>query len=249
MTNIKIQEHSMYFTKVSLKKIIKLFFSIFLISFLSFYFINEGQLINFYTLSDYRDTVMQWIEGRRLVVILLFIIIYAAAVSISFPGAVWFTIAGGFFFGIIEGTIYAVFGATLGAILAFLSARYLFYDFFQTKGGIVAQKIKIGFEKNSLSYLFFLRLFPFFPFWLVNVVPALIGVQLKSYVVTTFLGIIPGTAIYASLGNGLGVAFDADAIPGLNKIFEPQILWPIVALSLVSLVPILLKSSRQRDQR
>ena len=174
MTNIKIQEHSMYFTKVSLKKIIKLFFSIFLISFLSFYFINEGQLINFYTLSDYRDTVMQWIEGRRLVVILLFIIIYAAAVSISFPGAVWFTIAGGFFFGIIEGTIYAVFGATLGAILAFLSARYLFYDFFQTKGGIVAQKIKIGFEKNSLSYLFFLRLFPFFPFWLVNVVPALI---------------------------------------------------------------------------
>ena len=74
-------------------------------------------------------------------------------------------------------------------------------------------------------------------------------VQLKSYVVTTFLGIIPGTAIYASLGNGLGVAFDADAIPGLNKIFEPQILWPIVALSLVSLVPILLKSSRQRDQR
>ena len=134
-------------------------------------------------------------------------------------------------------------------ILAFLSARYLFYDFFQTKGGIVAQKIKIGFEKNSLSYLFFLRLFPFFPFWLVNVVPALIGVQLKSYVVTTFLGIIPGTAIYASLGNGLGVAFDADAIPGLNKIFEPQILWPIVALSLVSLVPILLKSSRQRDQR
>ena len=98
--------------------------------------------------------------------------------------------------------------------------------------------MEAGFKENALSYLLVLRLVPLFPFWLVNLVPAFLGVALGTYVLGTFLGIIPGSLVFASVGNGLGAVFDAGKTPDLGIIFEPAILGPILALSLLALVPI-----------
>ena len=106
------------------------------------------------------------------------------------------------------------------------------------KAGPKLRKLEDGFGKNAFSYMLVLRLVPVFPFFLVNLAPAFLGVPLRTYVVATFLGIIPGTFVFASLGNGLGAVFDAGRDPDLGLIFEPEILGPILALALLALLPV-----------
>jgi uncharacterized membrane protein YdjX (TVP38/TMEM64 family) len=103
-----------------------------------------------------------------------------------------------------------------------------------------------GFRQDALSYLLVLRLIPIFPFWLVNIVPAFLGVPLGTYVLGTFVGIIPGSFVYASVGNGLGAVFDAGGTPDLGIIFEPAILLPIVGLAVLALLPIAYRRFKAR---
>ena len=105
-----------------------------------------------------------------------------------------------------------------------------------------------GFRENALSYLLFLRLIPLFPFWLVNLVPAFLGVSTLTYVIGTFFGIIPGTFVFASVGNGLGAVLDAGQDPDLGIIFKPEILGPLIALAVISLLPIGYKKYQARKK-
>jgi len=82
---------------------------------------------------------------------------------------------------------------------------------------------------------------PLFPFFVVNLVPAFLGVPLRTYVIGTAIGIIPGSFVYASVGNGLGALFDAGKMPDLKIIFQPDILIPIVGLAVLSLIPVVYK--------
>jgi len=91
-----------------------------------------------------------------------------------------------------------------------------------------------------------LRLIPLFPFWLVNLVPAFLGVPLRVYVLGTFIGIIPGTFVFASLGNGLGAILDAGGHPDLKIIFSPEILIPIVGIAILALLPVIYKKIKAR---
>ena len=105
-----------------------------------------------------------------------------------------------------------------------------------------------GFRRDALSYLLVLRLIPIFPFWLVNIVPAFLGVPLRTYVLGTFVGIIPGSFVYASVGNGLGAVFDAGGTPDLGIIFAPAILLPIVGLAVLALLPIVYRRFKARKR-
>ena len=101
--------------------------------------------------------------------------------------------------------------------------------------------MEAGFQKNAFSYLMVLRLVPLFPFFLVNLAPAFLGVKLRTFMVATFFGIIPGTFVFASVGNGLGAIFDEGGEPNLGIIFQPEVLGPILALAALSLVPVIYK--------
>src|SRR5512134_3581078 len=114
--------------------------------------------------------------------VLIFIIGYTVAVALSLPGAIWLTISGGFLFGTLFGTLYAVVAATIGAALVFILARYALGDYLRSKAGPTVRKMESGFRKNALSYLLFLRITPVFPFWLVNLVPAFLGVRLSTFI-------------------------------------------------------------------
>jgi uncharacterized membrane protein YdjX (TVP38/TMEM64 family) len=161
--------------------------------------------------------------------------------AFSVPGAVWMTISGGFLFGPVAGTAVSVVGATLGALALFLAARYALGDILRAKAGPALRKMEAGFNENALSYLFVLRLVPLFPFWLVNLVPALLMVKLGTFVFATFFGIIPGTLVFALVGSGLGSLLDAGMAPDLNVFFEPEILLPIAGLVILSLIPVIYK--------
>lgn len=196
------------------------------------------------TLRSRRADLQAFVAGYPLLAPLAYILVYATTVALSLPGAVFLTLAGGFMFGTLLGTFCTVIGATLGAVAIFLIAKTALGDALRAKAGPWLQKMEAGFRDNALSYLLFLRLVPVFPFWLVNLVPAFLGVPLATFALATFLGIIPGTFVYSSVGNGLGAVLDRGETPNLGLILEPQVLLPLVGLGVLALIPIVLKRLR-----
>ena len=214
----------------------------------AFFLLGGQEYLSFSMLSEHREGIMAWYADNTALAIFLFWIVYAAAVAFSLPGAVWLTLIGGFVFGTWGALVSVVTAATVGSVLIFLAARYAFADFFHAKAGPMVHRMEDGFRENALSYLLFLRLVPIFPFWLVNLVPAFLGVPLRVYFVGTFFGIIPGSFVYCSVGNGLGAIFEKGEMPNLGIIFEPQILIPIIGLAVLSLIPIVCKRIKKHKQ-
>ena len=128
------------------------------------------------------------------------------------------------------------------------AARTALGDVFRAKAGPFVSKMEDGFRRNALNYLLVLRLIPLFPFWLVNLVPAFLGVSTATYVLGTFVGIIPGTFVYASVGNGLGALIDAGQDPDLRIIFRLDILGPLLGLAALALLPVVYKRMRARRE-
>jgi uncharacterized membrane protein YdjX (TVP38/TMEM64 family) len=199
--------------------------------------------LTFAALADNRGWLCGLVARWGLVAALLYIAVYAVLVALSVPGAVVLTIAGGFLFGTWLGGLSAVVGATLGATGVFLAAR-AGLDGLAWHARPLIGKLEAGFRADAFSYLLVLRLVPLFPFWLVNLVPALAGVGLLTYLLATLIGIVPGTFVYASLGNGLGKVVDE---PDLGVVFRPSVLLPIIALAVLALVPVWYKRRRRKQ--
>jgi uncharacterized membrane protein YdjX (TVP38/TMEM64 family) len=190
--------------------------------------------LTFSALAQNRDWLCGLVQQWGILSAFVYIVVYATLVALSVPGAVILTIAGGFLFGTWVGGLCAVIGATLGATAIFLAARGGLGGLARRAGRFVG-KLEAGFRADAFNYLLVLRLVPIFPFWLINLVPALVGVRLLTYVLATFLGILPGTFVFASLGNGLGSLVEE---PDLAIIFKPSLFVPIVGLALLALVPV-----------
>lgn len=197
------------------------------------------------TLSDNREALLRWRDQNAGLAALAFIGVYAAVVAASLPGGVWLTIAGGFLFGAIAGTACTVVGATIGACAVFLAARYVAGDALRRRVGGAIGRMEAGFRENALNYLLVLRLVPLFPFWLVNLVPAFLGVPFRTYLIATLIGIIPGSFVFALAGDGLGAVLDAGGHPDLGIIFEPRVIAPIIGLAVLSLLPVVYKRVRR----
>ncbi|MEE4187201.1 MAG: VTT domain-containing protein [Roseobacter sp.] len=200
---------------------------------------------SFETLRDNREALIDFRDGNLVLTVLSFVVAYIVIVAFSLPGALIATLTGGFLFGTLGGSFASVTGATIGATLIFVAARHGFGEKLKARmdasAGTVG-KISKGIDENQWSMLFFMRLVPVVPFFVANLVPAFLAVPLHRYVVSTFLGIIPGSLVYSSVGAGLGEVFARDETPDLGVIFEPHILLPILGLSVLSILPIFIKA-------
>jgi uncharacterized membrane protein YdjX (TVP38/TMEM64 family) len=214
----------------------------------AFFALGLHHYLSFEALRQHREELLALVEQRPLLASLGFMGLYAAVIALSVPGGAILTIAGGFLFGIVPGTLLVLVGATVGATIVFLIARTALGDALRAKAGPRIRRMEEGFRRDALSYLLVLRLIPIFPFWLVNIVPAFLGVPLRTYVLGTFVGIIPGGFVYASVGNGLGAVFDAGGTPDLGIIFAPAILLPIVGLAVLALLPIVYRRFKARKR-
>ena len=190
------------------------------------------------SLKENRGVLREWVMAHGVAAGLVYAAIYALAISLSIPGGLILTVAGGFLFGPYWATVYVVVGATIGSTVVFLAARYALADFLRAKAGVALAKMEAGFNEHPKSYLFVLRLVPLFPFWLVNIVPAFLGVSLGNYVIATFFGIIPASFVYALVGDGAGSVLDRGQDLDLGIIFEPRFIWPIVGLAFLALLPV-----------
>lgn len=204
----------------------------------AFFALGLDRYVTLDALRDNRQALSAWVADNWALAAFVYVLAYICMVAFSLPGGLVATLTGGFLFGTVLGGLLTVFGATMGATAIFLAAKTALGETLREKAGPKLRKLEEGFGKNAFSYMLVLRLVPIFPFFLVNLAPAFLGVPLRTYVVTTFLGIIPGTFVFASLGNGLGAIFDAGRDPDLGLIFEPEILGPILALALLALLPV-----------
>ena len=166
--------------------------------------------------------------------------------ALSLPGGAILSLFGGFLFPQPFSTIYVVIGATIGAALIFLAARSALGEILYKKAGNIFNKMEKGFQENAISYLFFLRLVPIFPFWIVNLAAAFFRVSFWTYLWTTFLGIAPGSFVFTQAGAGLSAIFETGQTFSLSTIFNMQIRIALIALGIFALIPILIKKFKKR---
>lgn len=184
-------------------------------------------------------------EDLGFFAVIAYALLYAVMIIFVPPSGTIMTLTGGFLLGAFLGTTANVVGATIGASALFLATRTAFGDVLEKRAGPAIAKMEKGFQENAFSYMLFLRLVPAFPFFVVNIAPAFLGVPLRTFITTTALGIIPGCFIYTSLGAGLGSLLQ-EQDPDLGLIFQPQYLLPILGLALLSLVPIAINKWKAR---
>jgi len=207
----------------------------------AFFALGLDQYLTFDALKENRAWLLEQVEQSALLAALVYMGIYIAVVAFSLPGGAVMTITGGFLFGQWLGTGYVVVAATIGATILFIAAKTALGDLLRAKAGPFLQKMEAGFREDALSYLLVLRLIPLFPFFIVNLVPAFLGVSLRVFVIATFGGIIPGSFVYATVGAGLGSIFDAGGEFSASGILTPEIITALVGLAVLALLPVAYK--------
>ena len=203
--------------------------------------------ITFDTLRDNREALLAFRDANLAGLVLAFVAVYVAIVAFSLPGAAVASVTGGFLFGLPLGTLLNVTSATIGACAIFLAARaglgrVLAARMDASEGKL--KRLKQGLHDHEISVLFLIRLVPAVPFFVANLVPALVGVRFVSFAFTTFFGIIPGAIVFTWIGVGLGEVFDRGDKPDLSLLWEPQIIGPILALCALAAMPIVIKTIR-----
>ena len=219
--------------------------------------------LSFGALVRHYEALRAFVGAHEVSAVAVYVALYIAAAALSIPVGVYLTVAGGILFGAVLGGTASVVGATIGAICIFLIAKSAIGDYLVRRAGPLAQKLARGFRADAFSYLLFLRLVPIFPFWIVNLVPALVGVKLRTFAAATAIGIIPATFVFAFVGAGLDSVIAAQqaayqsclaaARPDCRLAFHidtaltPQLLVPLVGLGVLALVPVLVRRLRARS--
>lgn len=201
-------------------------------------------VLSFQSLADNRQTLEAFRDDNYLATVAVFMIAYVFIVGLSLPGATIITLTGGFLFSTFPGVFFNVIAATIGATGIFLAAKSGFGDRMAARMEASSgrlNRIKEELDTNQWSILFIIRLVPIIPFFVGNLLPAMVGVPLHRFVISTFIGIIPGGLVYTSVGAGLGAVLDRGETPNFGIIFEPQIILPLLGLALLSSLPIVLR--------
>jgi uncharacterized membrane protein YdjX (TVP38/TMEM64 family) len=226
------------------------------------FWIGGHDLLTLENIVAQRDRFHGFLGQHSILALLTYVAFYAAAITLSIPCGLAMTVTGGLLFGWLVGGIAAVAGATAGATIVFLIARSAIGEGLSERMGPWIGKLREGFKEEALSYMLFLRLVPAFPFWFVNIAPALLGVPLRTYVIGTALGIIPATFAFATVGAGLDSVVMAAkneytacvALKGADScalkikpgsLLTKELILALVLLGFAALIPVVLKKWRR----
>jgi uncharacterized membrane protein YdjX (TVP38/TMEM64 family) len=211
-----------------------------------FHVFGLDSYISFEALREHRTWLLAQVEYHAAATAIVYMVTYVLMVAFSLPGGAILTVVGGFLFGQFLGVTYVVISATAGATILFFIAKTTIGDALETRMGPWMKTMEKGFQDNAFSYLLSMRLIPIFPFFVVNLVPAFLGVRLKIYFFATLFGIIPGSAVFVQIGAGLGSIFESGEEFTLAGALTTDIILALVGLAILSLLPILYKKIRER---
>lgn len=207
--------------------------------------------LSFDTLRANRDALLTYRDQNLMGLVALFIVAYVAIVAFSLPGAAVASVTGGFLFGLTGGATLNVFAATIGACAIFWAARLglgatLSARLDASEGAV--KRVRDGLREHEINVLLLMRLVPAVPFFVANLLPALVGVRFGNFLWTTAIGIIPGAIVFTWIGVGLGEVFDRGESPDLSLLREPHVLGPILGLCILAALPIGIKALRGRKE-
>ena len=223
-------------------------FLILIIAGLIVYFSGLTHYISIDTLRTYHQQITDYTATHPFLTPLLFISAYVTVAVLSLPLSIYLTLLAGYLFRQPYAVIYVVIGATLGACLIFLAARYAFRDFFKQQAGPYLIRFEKGFKENAVSYMLFLRLIPLFPYWIVNLAPAFLGIPFTTFLWTTALGIIPVAFAFTQIGRGMGHILDMHQEFTLKQIINSDVILALITLGFIALVPIIFKRWKKRKE-
>ncbi|OPF62325.1 pyridine nucleotide-disulfide oxidoreductase [Hydrogenophaga sp. H7] len=167
-----------------------------------------------------------------------YFLLYVAVTALSLPGATIVTLAGGAIFGLGWGLLLVSFASSIGATLAFLTARFLLRDSVQGRFGQRLAEVDKGIQKDGAFYLFTLRLIPVVPFFVINLLMGLTKMKAWTFYWVSQIGMLAGTAVYVNAGTQLGQLTSLQGIvsPGLLGSFVLLGLFPLIARKIVEAV-------------
>lgn len=207
-----------------------LLFAVAAIAVAAFFYWDVGSHLSLAALQANKDALRDYTDTHYPAAVSLFILFYGVQTALALPGAAVMTLVGGFLFGTLAGAAYVNLGATSGATLAFLAARHLFAIPIRKRLGTRLTALSAGFSRDPFRYLLTLRLIPLFPFFLVNLACGLTTVPLRTYVLATAIGILPGSLVYTYAGRQIG------NFKSMSDIASPEML---LALALSGGLPLL----------
>lgn len=206
-----------------------------------FFYLDLGRYLTLENLKTNRQLLLDYYASHQLLTVSAFMAIYIIQTALALPGAVILSLSAGAIFGPLMGTLYAVSAASVGATLSFLVTRYLLRDAVLSKFGSKLEGTNKELEQRGINYLLFLRLVPVFPFFLINLAAGLTRLPLRTFVLGTFFGIIPGGFIFVNAGASLA------SINKLGDVASPRVLGSFALLGLFALIPVLYGKFKNRN--
>jgi len=199
---------------------------------IAYWYFDIGMYLNIGALRASRDDLISWYQQNPLQAVSLFAVSYVAVTALSLPGATIMSLAGGAIFGLGIGVVVVLLSATVGATVAFLTARFLFRDAFEKKFGERLSAIREGVSKEGAYYLLTLRLVPAFPFFIINILMGLTPISTRTYFLVSLIGMLPGSIVYVNAGSELAQVQNISDIMSLNL---------VVSFALIGILPLVLK--------
>lgn len=219
-------------------------------------------LLDFDRLMASRDWLHTAVAENRPRAIVVAALVYVGSVVISVPASLVLTVICGFLFGTVTGAVVAVCAATTGATIVFSIGRVAASDLIRRRAGPRLGRFAEGFRRDAFGYIAFLRLLPIFPFWMTNLGPAAFGVRLRTFMLATFLGLMPGAFVYAGTGAGIedavavhqaaqaacraSGAAGCEARLDLRSLVTPTMLTALGALAAFALLSVVLRRRFER---
>jgi uncharacterized membrane protein YdjX (TVP38/TMEM64 family) len=203
------------------------------------YFVFDlGQILSLENFKASQADIVAAKDANPLLYISGFFLLYVAVTGLSIPGAAIMTLIAGALFGVLIGTIIVSFASTMGATLAFLSARFVLRDWVQGKFGERLRAIDEGLEKDGAFYLFTLRLIPVFPFFVINLLMGLTRIKTRTFFWVSQLGMLPATIVFVNAGTQISRIESTAGLlsPALIASFVALALFPWAAKAIVALV-------------
>jgi uncharacterized membrane protein YdjX (TVP38/TMEM64 family) len=207
----------------------------------------SSDLLSFQVLAARYVDIKTIVNESKVLSMLIFTGLYFVAVALSLPIALVLTLTGAALFG-WWGVISIWIGATAGAFAVFLAVRYFLHDWAETRLSGMLGHVRSEFQANPFQWALSMRLIPLIPFWMANALPALLGMSAVSFVSSTAVGILPGTLVYVGLGVGFDQIFSRGEIPDLSVFRSPEVIGPLLALGVMSVISTIVTRQKQRKQ-
>ena len=213
---------------------------IFLSSFLSVLIFDLGQFLSFENIKKSQNSLQSLINENYLFYYVVFFIVYIVVTTFALPFAAIKTIIAGALFGLIPGVLLTSFASSIGSTLCFLMSRFVLRNYVENKYKKYVEKVNSGIIKDGIFYLFFLRLSPIFPFFIINLIFGLTKMKAITFYIVSQIGMLIGTVVFVNAGVQLA------KINSISDILSFEI---IIAFMLIGLVPFIIKKIIQRFKK